>query len=136
MKLRATRKPASVQFSMACATIGITRLSMAVGLATLTPIRGTGIWSAQTFLIHALAGAAALAAADRGILRAAAGRCRFNAPPMPGPVVVRSAAWRPYPSYAAAMLWRPPIPGGKESDPKARGLLAQASHRAAEQEPT
>jgi hypothetical protein len=38
-------------------------------------------------------------------------------------------------SYAAAMLWPPPIPGGKKSDPKARGLPAQASHRAAEQEP-
>jgi hypothetical protein len=49
--------------------------------------------------------------------------------------VARAAPWRPYPSYAAAMLWRPPIPGGKKSDPKARGLLQQASHRAAEQEP-
>jgi 3-methyladenine DNA glycosylase/8-oxoguanine DNA glycosylase len=82
-----------------------------------------------------LARPAVLAAADLGILRAAAGWRRLNAPPMPGAVVVRAAAWRPYPSYAAAMLWRPPIPGGKKSDPKARGLPAQASHRAAEQEP-
>jgi hypothetical protein len=160
MKLRATRKAASVHFSMVCATIGTGRLSIAVwfhhlyatgavllpffsftslliavGLAALTPIRGIGLWLAQTFLIRALARPAVLAAADLGILRAAAGRRRLNAPPMPGAVVVRAAAWRPHPSYAAAMLWRPPIPGGKKSDPKARGLPAQASHRAAEQEP-
>jgi DNA-3-methyladenine glycosylase II len=103
MKLRATRKPASVQFSMACATIGITQLSMAVGLATLTPIRGTGIWSAQTFLIHALARAEVLAPIGEYSAQPPAGAdsthrlCQV-------PSSFRSAAWRPYPSYAAAML--------------------------------
>jgi hypothetical protein len=160
MKLRATRKPASVHLSMACATIGIARLSIAVwfhhlyppgavwlpffsftssliavGLAALTPIRGIGSWSAQTFLIHALTRPAVLPAAGLGILRAAAARWRLTAAPMPGAVVVRAAAWRPYPSYAAAMLWRSLTPGAEESDPKARGLLARASRRAAEQEP-
>src|SRR5262245_36089745 len=134
MKLRATRKPASVHFSMAGGIIGITRLSMAAGLATLTPILSAGICSAQTFLIHGVARPAVLPAADMGLVRAAAGRPRLDAPLMPGTVVVHAMALRPYPSYSAAML-RPPIPGGKRSDREARGLLPQASHRAAEQEP-
>jgi DNA-3-methyladenine glycosylase II len=111
-----------------------TSLLIAVGLAALTPIRGIGLWSAQTLLIHALGRRAVLSAADLGILHAA-GRRRFNAPHMPGAVVVRPAVWRPYSSSAAAMLWRPRIPGGKRSDPKARALCAGASRRAAEQEP-
>jgi DNA-3-methyladenine glycosylase II len=148
MKLRATRKAASVHFAMACATICIGRLSMAVSfhhlyaagalllpffsfgslliavaVAALTPIRGFGLWSAQTFLIHDLARPAGVPAADLGILCAVAGRWRLTAPPKPGAVVVRAAAWRPL------------IPGGKRSDPKARALLAQASRRTAEQEP-
>jgi hypothetical protein len=65
-------------------------LLIAVGLAALTPIRGIGLCSAQTFLIHALARPGVLPTADLGILGEAAGRRRLNAPPMPGAVVVRS----------------------------------------------
>jgi hypothetical protein len=43
--------------------------------------------------------------------------------------------WRPYPSYAAAMLWRSLTLGTEESDPQARVLLAEASRRATKQEP-
>jgi hypothetical protein len=159
MKMRATRKPASVHFSMACATISIGGLSIAVwfhrlyatgavmlpffsfrsllialAVAALTPIRGFGLWSAQTFLIHDLARPALVPAADPGTLRAVAAR-RLNAPPMPGAVVVRAPARRPYRPDAAAMLWRSLTFGAEESDPKARALLADASRRATKQEP-
>jgi DNA-3-methyladenine glycosylase II len=135
MKLRAMGKPASVHFSMACATIGTGGLSTAVAMAALTPVRGIGSWSAQTFLIHDLARPAVVPAAGPRLLRAVAARWRLTALPTPGAVVVRAAAWWPYPSYCAAVLWRSLTAGAEEFDPKARGLLAQASHRAADQEP-
>jgi hypothetical protein len=47
----------------------------------------------------------------------------------------RKAAWRPYPFYVAAMLWRSLTPGTDEADPKVRALLAEASRRATKQEP-
>ena len=111
-------------------------LLIAVAVAALTPIRGFGLWSAQTVLIHNLARPAVVVpAAGLRIFCAVAARWRLTAPPKPGAVVARGAAWRPYPSYAAAMLWRSLIPGAEESDPKARALLAEASRRAIKQEP-
>src|SRR5262245_59626249 len=104
MKLRATRKPASVHFSMACATNSVGELSIAVAVAALTPMRGFGLWSAQTFLIHDWARAVVVPAAGLRILRAVAARWRLTALLTPGAVVVRAAAWRPYPSLGPAML--------------------------------
>jgi DNA-3-methyladenine glycosylase II len=159
MKLRATRKPASVRFSMTCAAISIGGLSIAVffhrlyatgavllpflsfgsltiaiAVAALTPIRGFGLCSAQTSLIRDLARPAVVPAPDLRILCAVAARWRLTAPPTRA-VVVPAPAWRPYPSDAAAMLWRSLTPGAEESDPKTHALFADAAPRAAEQEP-
>ena len=113
MKLPATRKAATVHFAIACVTIGIGRLSMpgwfhhlCAASAALLPF-----FSFTSLLI-----AVRLAALTpiQGI-----GLCSAQA----------------FLIQAAAMLWRRAIPRGKKSDPKARGLLAQAYHRRAEQEP-
>jgi 3-methyladenine DNA glycosylase/8-oxoguanine DNA glycosylase len=91
-------------------------------ITTLTAIRGIGLWSAQTFLIHNLARPDVLPAADLGIRRAIAAQWQLTELPGPKAVTDRAAAWAPYRSYAAALLWRSLAPPGEESDPKARAL--------------
>jgi DNA-3-methyladenine glycosylase II len=95
-------------------------------IAELTAIRGIGLWSAQTFLIHNLARPDVLPAADLGIRRAIAVQWRLENLPNPNAVRGRAAAWAPYRSYAAALLWRSLAPANEESDPKARALAAEA----------
>jgi DNA-3-methyladenine glycosylase II len=95
-------------------------------IAELTAIRGIGLWSAQTFLIHNLARPDVLPAADLGIRRAIAVQWRLENLPNPNAVRARAAAWAPYRSYAAALLWRSLAPANEESDPKARALAAEA----------
>jgi DNA-3-methyladenine glycosylase II len=95
-------------------------------IAELTAIRGIGLWSAQTFLIHNLARPDVLPVADLGIRRAMAAQWRLDDLPGPGAVRARAAMWTPYRSYAAALLWRSLAPADEESDPKARALHARA----------
>lgn len=95
-------------------------------IAELTAIRGIGLWSAQTFLIHNLARPDVLPPADLGIRRAIAAQWRLEDLPSPSEVQARAAAWSPYRSYAAALLWRSLAPANEESDPKARALRAEA----------
>ena len=93
MKLRATRKPASFHFLMACASIGIGSLLIAVAVAALTPIR-----------VRITVGAN-LSHSRPGPIRRGADRRSENSPhsrrpvvaalPMPGAIVVRAGAWRP-----------------------------------------
>ena len=94
-------------------------------IAALTTVRGIGLWSAQTFLIHNMARPDVLPAGDLGVRRAVA--AQWNLPDLPAPsaVAARGAAWAPYRSYAAALLWRSLVPAGEESDPKARALQRQ-----------
>ncbi|MDT5118213.1 MAG: DNA-3-methyladenine glycosylase [Mycobacterium sp.] len=91
-------------------------------IAALTAIRGIGLWSAQTFLIHNLARPDVLPPGDLGIRRAIAQQWRLPALPSAREVAARAAAWTPYRSYAAALLWRSLAPPDQESDPKARAL--------------
>ena len=105
-------------------------------IAKLTAIRGIGLWSAQTFLIHNLARPDVLPASDLGIRRACAALWTMSSLPTSGAVKALSAAWTPYRSYASALLWRSLAPVGEESDPKARALQKHAapgtgSHQAA-----
>jgi DNA-3-methyladenine glycosylase II len=95
-------------------------------ISELTAIRGIGLWSAQTFLIHNLARPDVLPAADLGIRRAIAAQWRLKDLPSPNAVRDRAAVWAPYRSYAAALLWRSLAPANEESDPKARALAAEA----------
>jgi DNA-3-methyladenine glycosylase II len=96
-------------------------------IAQLTAIRGIGLWSAQTFLIHNLARPDVLPAGDLGIRRACAALWTMSSLPSPGAVKTRSAAWAPYRSYASALLWCSLAPVGEESDPKARALQRNAA---------
>jgi DNA-3-methyladenine glycosylase II len=96
-------------------------------IAHLTAIRGIGLWSAQTFLIHNLARPDVLPAGDTGIRRAIADQWAMPELPTPHDVTSRGQAWAPYRSYGAALLWRSLTPVGEESDPKARALQRQAA---------
>jgi DNA-3-methyladenine glycosylase II len=99
----------------------------AEAIATLTAIRGIGLWSAQTFLIHNLARPDVLPAGDLGIRRAIATQWQLAKLPTSKAVSTRATEWAPYRSYAAALLWRSLAPVGQESDPKARALQAQSA---------
>jgi DNA-3-methyladenine glycosylase II len=91
-------------------------------IAALTAVRGIGLWSAQTFLIHNMARPDVLPAGDLGVRRAVAALWHLPELPSPSSVATRGSSWAPYRSYAAALLWRSLAPAGEESDPKARAL--------------
>jgi DNA-3-methyladenine glycosylase II len=94
-------------------------------IAELTGIRGIGLWSAQTFLIHNLARPDVMPSGDLGIRRAVAAQWHLAGLPSPIEVSRTGAQWAPYRSYAAALLWRSRAPIGQESDPKARAIAAE-----------
>jgi DNA-3-methyladenine glycosylase II len=98
-------------------------------IAELTAVRGIGLWSAQTFLIHNLARPDVLPCSDLGIRRAMAAQWHLAELPSPTQVSRTGAQWAPYRSYAAALLWRSLAPVGQESDPKARAVAAEGVHR-------
>jgi 3-methyladenine DNA glycosylase/8-oxoguanine DNA glycosylase len=91
-------------------------------IAALTALPGIGLWTAQTFLIHNLARPDVLPATDGGIRPAVATQWHLADLPGPAAVAERGLRWKPYRSYAAALLWRSLAPAGQESDPKARAL--------------
>jgi DNA-3-methyladenine glycosylase II len=96
-------------------------------IAELTAIRGIGLWSAQTFLIHNLARPDVLPGHDLGIRRAMAAQWELVELPSPKAVSDSGRRWAPYRSYAAALLWRSLAPVGAESDPKARAIAAEVA---------
>jgi 3-methyladenine DNA glycosylase/8-oxoguanine DNA glycosylase len=91
-------------------------------ITRLTAVRGIGLWSAQTFLIHNLARPDVLPEGDGGIRSAIQREWGLGALPTPAQVRVRGQAWVPLRSYAAALLWRSLRPPGEPSDPKERAL--------------
>jgi 3-methyladenine DNA glycosylase/8-oxoguanine DNA glycosylase len=99
-------------------------------IAALTAVPGIGLWSAQTFLIHQLHRPDVLPAGDGGIRRAIRDAWKLQEPPAVSEVRDRAAAWAPYRSYAAALLWRSLRPANEPSDPKARALSREESVRA------
>jgi DNA-3-methyladenine glycosylase II len=74
-------------------------------LASLTAVRGVGLWSAQMFLLHQLKRADILPAADIGVRRAIQRAWRLEDAPTPDETRQRALPWSPYRSYAAALLW-------------------------------
>ena len=91
-------------------------------VARLTAVRGIGVWSAQTFLIHNLARPDVWPEADQGIRQAIIRLWRLDRPPSLAEVRRRGQAWSPYRSYAAELLWRSLHPPEEPSDPKERAL--------------
>lgn len=96
-------------------------------VARLTAVRGIGLWSAQTFLVHNLARPDVLPEGDKGIRQAIQRLWQLDRPPSDGAVRHRGMAWSPYRSYAAALLWRSLRPVGEPSDPKERALHRRMS---------
>jgi DNA-3-methyladenine glycosylase II len=84
-------------------------------IAALTSVRGVGVWTAQMFLIHQLNRPDVLPAGDLGIRRAIQVAWHLTAIPSIGQVQGRGAAWAPYRTYAAALLWPALLPAGGEA---------------------
>jgi DNA-3-methyladenine glycosylase II len=93
-------------------------------VAALTAIRGIGVWSAETFLVHNLNRPDVLPAGDLGVRRAVQRQWHLDQLPSPGEVRSRAEAWAPYRAYAGALLWSSLRPPGEASDPKQRALLS------------
>jgi DNA-3-methyladenine glycosylase II len=93
----------------------------AIAMLTRTP--GIGVWTAQTFLIHQLHRPDVWPSGEIGIRRAIAACWELDELPTPARTETIGEGWRPYRSFAAALLWRSLYPPGEPSDPKARALL-------------
>lgn len=81
-------------------------MSDAEVIATLTQVKGIGVWTAQMFLMFALRRPDVLPTGDYGI-RAAIQKL-YRKRQMPKPVVIERIGkpWRPYASFACWYLWR------------------------------
>jgi DNA-3-methyladenine glycosylase II len=95
-------------------------------IAMLTPTPGIGVWTAQTFLIHQLHRPDVWPSGEIGIRRAIAAAWDLDKLPTPARTKSIGEDWRPYRSFAAALLWRSLYPPGEPSDPKERALLKLA----------
>ena len=77
--------------------------------AALTAARGVGPWTAQMFLIHQLRRPDVLPAGDLGIRHAVAAGWQWQGQgsglPSAAEVAQLGRGWRPYRTYAAALLW-------------------------------
>jgi DNA-3-methyladenine glycosylase II len=77
--------------------------------AALTAARGVGPWTAEMFLIHQLRRPDVLPAGDLGIRHAVAAEWPWpgqsSGLPSPAEVAQLGRGWRPYRTYAAALLW-------------------------------
>jgi len=75
-------------------------------IAALTKVRGIGVWTAQMFLMFALARHDVLPTGDLGIRKAM--QISYNLPELPNPAQMEQLArpWRPYCSVACWYLWR------------------------------
>lgn len=71
----------------------------------LDEVLGVGPWSAQMFLLHHLRRPDVFPAADVGLLRAAQSAFVLAQRPTTAELAERAEHWRPFRSYAAALLW-------------------------------
>jgi DNA-3-methyladenine glycosylase II len=94
-------------------------------IAQLVARPGIGIWSAEMFLIHQLHRPDVLPAGDIGIRRGIQKLWVLESAPTIPETASRGAAWSPYRSYAAALLWRSLSPVGELSDQKEREVARQ-----------
>jgi DNA-3-methyladenine glycosylase II len=99
----------------------------AIAMLTRTP--GIGVWTAQTFLIHQLHRPDVWPSGEIGIRRAIAACWDLGELPTPARTKSIGEDWRPYRSFAAALLWRSLYPPGEPSDPKERALLKLSETR-------
>ncbi len=74
-------------------------------IATLTAIKGIGVWTAEIYAMFALGRADVFAAGDLALQEAA--RVLFDLPERPSPAQLRTMAldWSPWRAVAARLLW-------------------------------
>lgn len=84
----------------------IQRKSDEAVIAQLTQVKGIGVWTAQMFMIFALARLDVLPVGDLGIRSAI--QKQYGLEDLPGPAEIKAIAqpWRPYASIASWYLWR------------------------------
>jgi DNA-3-methyladenine glycosylase II len=75
-------------------------------IATLTEVKGIGVWTAHMFLIFALRRPDVLPVGDYGIRAAIKKAYALEEMPKPAEVARIAEPWRPYASIAAWYLWR------------------------------
>ena len=75
-------------------------------IASLTAIKGVGVWTAHMFLIFALNRPDVFPVGDLGVRVALQRRFGLEAPPAPGDCLELGDSWRPYRSVASWYLWR------------------------------
>ncbi len=88
------------------------RLPDAAVIATLTRIRGIGVWTVQMLLIFHLFRLDVWPAADLGLQKAVQRHLRLPAAPGPREMTALGERWAPYRSVAAWYLWRTVDGGG------------------------
>jgi DNA-3-methyladenine glycosylase II len=81
-------------------------LSDAEVIASLTQVKGVGVWTSHMFLIFALQRPDVLPVGDLGVRSAIKKVYGLEALPVPAEVERIAAAWRPYCSFATWYLWR------------------------------
>lgn len=75
-------------------------------IATLTAVKGVGVWTAHMFLMFALGRPDVLPTGDLGIRNAIHRAYELPAPPTPSEIESLAQPWRPYASVASWYLWR------------------------------
>jgi DNA-3-methyladenine glycosylase II len=85
---------------------GMDGLDDADATALLVAQPGIGEWTAEMFLIFQLHRADVLPAADVGIRRGIQKTWELDGPPSVQETLRRGEPWRPYRTFAAALLWR------------------------------
>jgi DNA-3-methyladenine glycosylase II len=75
-------------------------------IATLTAVKGVGVWTAHMFLIFALERPDVLPTGDLAIRNAIQRAYQLPAPPTPAEIEAHAAPWRPFASVASWYLWR------------------------------
>jgi len=75
-------------------------------IATLTAVKGIGVWTAHMFLMFALERPDVLPTGDLGIRNAIYRAYQLSAPPSPAEIESLAQPWRPYASVASWYLWR------------------------------
>ena len=102
-------------------------------IASLTDIKGVGVWTAHMFLIFSLRRPNVLPTGDLGVRMAIQRAYRKRKPPTPKQVEQIARTWHPYCSFAAWYLWRSlELPKGESTtETRRRGGNRKAKARAA-----
>jgi DNA-3-methyladenine glycosylase II len=75
-------------------------------IATLTEVKGVGVWTVHMFLIFALRRPDVLPVGDYGIRAAVKKAYGLEDMPKPAEMIWIAEPWRPYASVASWYLWR------------------------------